>query len=80
MKLLGCLWLLCGYSGTLVVVKASGGYQGGYQCYVVAKWLPECFGGFWGVARWLLGCLVFAIRLLWCFVVAMWSLECISVC
>lgn len=40
MELLGCLWLLCGYSGTLVVVKASlGGYQGGYQCYVVAKWL-----------------------------------------
>lgn len=55
MELLGCLWLLCGYSGTLVVVKTSGGYQGGYQCYVVAKWLPECFGGFWGVARWLLG-------------------------
>lgn len=46
MELLGCLWLLCGYSGTPVVVKASlGGYQGGYQCYVVAKWLLGCIGG-----------------------------------
>lgn len=39
----------------VVVVKAStGGYQGGYQCYAVAKWLLSGYSNILVVAKALL--------------------------